>query len=203
MTDCFALLDEPRRPWLAPEPLKQKFLTRSAAFHPDRVHNASEPERRAAQDFYTELNAAYQKLRDPKLRLQHLLELEQGARPQQVQSIPAELMNLGLEIGGLCREADALLQEKAQATSRLQKANLFTRAHEAIGRLTGLQRQLNSRHEQLITQLKSLDAQWNAGDAPGARATLLPPLEALYRLLSYFERWSEQVQPRVVQLSLD
>src|SRR5215472_9636832 len=76
MVDYFALLDEPRRPWLDAEPLKEKFLALSATVHPDRVHNLSETERAAAQERYTELNAAYQCLREPKERLHHLLELE-------------------------------------------------------------------------------------------------------------------------------
>ena len=35
MTDYFNLLSEPRRPWLNPEALKQKFLNLSAEVHPD------------------------------------------------------------------------------------------------------------------------------------------------------------------------
>ena len=58
MTDYFALLNEPRRPWLDPEPLKDKFLALSATVHPDRVHNLGAAERAAAQERYTELNAA-------------------------------------------------------------------------------------------------------------------------------------------------
>ena len=34
MTDAFALLDEPRRPWLDAGALKQKFLPISSAAHP-------------------------------------------------------------------------------------------------------------------------------------------------------------------------
>ena len=45
MTDNFALLNEPRRPWLEANLLKQKFLALSADFHPDRIHNASESEK--------------------------------------------------------------------------------------------------------------------------------------------------------------
>ena len=40
MTDAFALLSEPRRPWLDAEALKARFLPLSAAVHPDRVHSA-------------------------------------------------------------------------------------------------------------------------------------------------------------------
>ena len=79
MTDFFALLDEPRRPWLESELLKQKFLALSATVHPDRVHNLGDAERAAAQERYTELNAAYNCLREPKDRLHHLLQLELGA----------------------------------------------------------------------------------------------------------------------------
>ena len=37
MADYFALLDEPRRPWLDPEELKAKFHALTATVHPDRV----------------------------------------------------------------------------------------------------------------------------------------------------------------------
>ena len=81
MTDCFALPAEPPRPWLDADALKAKFLARSAEVHPDRVHSAPEAERAAAQERYTALNAAFNTLREPKDRLQHLLELELGAKP--------------------------------------------------------------------------------------------------------------------------
>ena len=74
MNDCFALLNEPRRPWLDTESLKTKFFSLSAAFHPDRVHGGTQAEKSAAQQRYAELNAAYNRLRDPKERLLHFLE---------------------------------------------------------------------------------------------------------------------------------
>ena len=71
MTDAFALLDEPRQPWLEVEALKTKFLTRSAATHPDKFTDPAEKE--TAQTRFADLNSAHEILRDPKLRLQHLL----------------------------------------------------------------------------------------------------------------------------------
>src|SRR5438552_2017449 len=68
MTDAFVLLDEPRRPWLDAEALKQKFLPLSGASHPDRIHSAPEAEKQAATSHYAELNAAYNTLREPRDR---------------------------------------------------------------------------------------------------------------------------------------
>src|SRR5260370_11679321 len=127
MIDCFVLLQQPRRPWLDPDALKQKFLSFSANNHPDRVHAASEMEKSGAQQRYAELNAAYQRLRDPKERLQHLLELELGAKPQQVKRIPPELMDVSMEVARLCRQADAFIGEKNRTTSPLLLVQMFER----------------------------------------------------------------------------
>jgi DnaJ-domain-containing protein 1 len=199
MTDYFALLNEPRRPWLEPELLKEKFLALSARFHPDRVHNLGEAERAAAQERYTELNAAYNSLREPKERLQHLLELELGALPKDVQRIPSDLMDLSLEVGKACREADAFLAEKAKVTSPLLQVTFFERGEEFADSLRRLRQRVNSLEDQLTGELQRIDAAWQADAA--TRKALLPRLEELYRLFSYFARWNAQIQERVVRLS--
>ena len=199
MVDYFALLDEPRRPWLHAEPLKEKFLTLSASVHPDRVHNLSEAERAAAQERYTELNAAYQRLREPKERLHHLLELERGAMPKDIQRIPSELMDLSLEIGQACREADGLLTEKTKASSPMILVKLFQRSQDFTEKLQALRRRVVTLNERLNEELKQIDAAWQSGHE--SRATLLPRLEEMYRLFSYFTRWDAQIQERVVRLS--
>ena len=201
MIDCFALLQEPRRPWLDSGELKQKFLALSAQLHPDRVHHASEPEKMAAQQRYAELNAAYQRLRDSKERLFHLLELELGARPQQVRQIPAELMDLSLEVAGLCRQTDAFLSEKSRTSSPLLRVQMFERGQEWTEKLTELQKQIQSRQEALVEELKRLDAEWERAEkAEGDNATL-QRLEELWRLFGFCGRWSVQLQERIVQLS--
>jgi len=200
MTDHFTLLNEPRRPWLDPEALREKFLTLSSAVHPDRVHNLGDAERAAAHERYTQLNSAYNCLREPKDRLRHLLELERGALPKDVQRIPAELMDLSLEIGQLCRQADALVLEKSKVTSPLLKVQFFSRAQEQIEKLQALGEKLEPHSEKLFHELKRLDREWTSAD-PGARSAMLPPLEELYRLFSYFARWNSQVRERMAQLS--
>jgi DnaJ-domain-containing protein 1 len=203
MTDCFALLNEPRRPWVDPEVIKEKFIVLSTAVHPDRVHNAVEVEKQAAQRQYTEINAAYNCLREPKTRLQHLLELELGVRPQQVQSIPPDLMDLSMEIGQLCREVDRFLAEKTRTTSPLLRVQVFERSQGWTEKAGTLRNQITCRQEALATELKTLDADWVVGEDPHSahRQAVLQRLEELYRLFGYCARWSSQLQERIVQLS--
>jgi DnaJ-domain-containing protein 1 len=196
--DCFALLGEPRRPWLDPESLKQKFLTRSAQIHPDRLHNASPAEKAAAQQRFTELNAAFNRLREPKERLAHLLELELGARPKQVERIPEELVVFFTEVNQACREADALLAEKHRTTSPLLQVQLFERCQDCAERLTALLQKMNAEQEALGAEIEAIDAKWNAAD----RKMVLQRLEDVYRRLSFFTRWSDQLRERNLQLTL-
>jgi hypothetical protein len=199
--DYFALLNEPRRAWLEPDLLKQKFLALSANLHPDKIHSASENDKLAATKKFTEFNAAYNCLVEPKLRLLHLLELELGAKPKDIQTIPAALADLFAEVANSCRSADGFLAEKTKATSPLVQVQLFERGHDWVEKLNILQRKLNELRDKLTVELKSLDAQWISADAT-SRKEILPELEELYRLFGYFNRWNSQIQDRVVQLSL-
>jgi curved DNA-binding protein CbpA len=202
MTDNFALLNESRRPWLEADLLKQKFLALSASLHPDRIHSANESDKADATKKFTELNTAYTCLAEPKLRLLHLLELELGAKPKDIQQIPAALADLFAEVANSCRSADGFLAEKGKGkvTSPLLQVQLFESGQNWVEKLNALQRKLNELREKLNGELKSLDAQWIAVDV-SARPALLPKLEELYRLFGYFNRWNNQIQERVVRLS--
>ncbi len=206
MADYFALLDEPRRPWLDPELLKAKFHALSATVHPDRVHRATEMEKQAANQRYVQLNAAYQCLRESKERLQHLLELERGGKVEDVQKISPETMELFMEIGELCRETDAFLAEKASVSSPLLKVQLFERGMALTDRLNLTVEHLNGRRAALSEQIRNLNMAWETAPPVGSstRLHVLPctRLEHVYRDLSYLKRWTQQLQERLVQLSL-
>ena len=202
MTDKFALLNETRRPWLEEDALKAKFLSISATAHPDRVHTGESDERKFAEEHYAELNAAYQCLRNPKERLKHLLELEQGAKPQQVQSVAVDLMDISLSVAQLCREVDRFLAEKTTTTSPLLQVPLFERGQEWNEKVSRLQGEIIARRGQVVDELKELDGQWIslAGQLNG-RKKILNRLAELSGLLSYFDKWNTQLQERNVQLS--
>ena len=201
MTDNFALLNEPRRPWIEPELLKEKFRALSANAHPDKIHSASEADKSAAAKQFSELNAAYNCLLEPKLRLLHLLELELGSRPKDIHQIPAALADLFAGIASVCHKADDFLAEKNRATSPLLQVRLFERAQEWIGQLNLFQRKLDGMRDKLTDELKTLDEKWieNHFDT---RGELLKKMEELYRLFGYFNRWNNQLRERAFQLSL-
>ena len=206
MTDAFALLSEPRRPWLDAEALKARFLPLSAAVHPDRVHSASEAEKAAANTRYAELNAAYNTLREPRDRLLHLLELEAGGKPKDVQRIPPGTMDLFVEVGQTCRDTDEFLKQKSTSDSPMVKLRLMQEGLDWLDRLQALQGRVNAKRDELTTELRQMNGVWEAAPAIGIpdRVNALPleRLEQVYRAMSYVARWTEQIQERIVQLAL-
>jgi curved DNA-binding protein CbpA len=206
MEDAFSLLGEPRRPWLDADALKQTFLSLSSTVHPDRVHASDPAAKAAATAQYSALNAAYNSLREPKDRLLLLLELETGVPPSDIQRIPPGTMDLFVDVGQTCRDADAFLQEKESATSPMVKVRLFEKGMEWTDRLNGLQQRINAKRDALHAELRDMNTAWEQAPKPGepGRAAALPleRLEQIYRVLSYVARWTGQIQERVVQLAV-
>lgn len=205
MSDFFAQLGEPRLPWLDAEALKARFLERSATVHPDRFHGASPAEREEAGRNYSDLNTAYQALREPRSRVLHLLELERGGKPRDIQRIPAGTMDLFVEIGQTCRDVDEFLVKRNEATSPMIKVGLFRQGLDWTTKLQALQARVQERATALELELRALNDAWDAASTQEgpARAAVLPldRLEDLYRALCYVTRWQSQMQERLVQLA--
>lgn len=206
MTDAYALLGEPRRPWIDPEAIKARFHERSLPIHPDRFHGSTDAEKTGANQQFAELSAAYHVLKEPRERLLHLLELESGGRPRDIQRIPPGTMDLFVEIGQTCRDADQFLQGRVEAPSPMLKLKQLQQSLEWNDRLSGLQQRVDAKQAELQQELTRLNAVWAAVDAtpagPERRAKLpLEELEQLYRAMSYVGRWTEQLRERVAQLA--
>ena len=199
MPDYFQLLSAPRRPWLDADVLKQQFLALSSQVHPDKIHSAPDAEKIAAARAFAELNAAHRCLSEPKSRLLHLLELELGAKPADIQQIPAGLADLFAEVATVCCQTDLFLLEKARATSPLVQVELFGQCQAWLEKLDALQHRLDDCSQRLPGELQSLDARWVAADAAG-RPAVLAALEDLYRLFGYFNRWNRQLTERKMLL---
>ena len=204
--DYFALLGQTRQPWLDPDALKAEFLAQSALLHPDRVQAANAEEKAAATARFAEMNAAYNILREPKERLLHLLELESGTLPRNVQSVPDGTMDLFMETGQICRQTDQFLAGKGRGTSPLLQAQWFQQSLEWTARLQALQERIHLRRDQLLAELREMNAAWSAAPpVPSlARAKTLPlqRLEEMARVLSYLARCGGQIHERLSQLTI-
>lgn len=205
MTDCFALLDEPRRPVPDLNSLKAKFLARSAELHPDKLSSASEAQRRAATERYSALNVAYHTLREPKERIGHLLELELGRKPSGIDAVPLEWMEGFMEVGQLCRSVDAFLADSAKVTSPLLKVQQFQQGMDWTDRLNETSQRLTARLEEINRGLQALNPAWSAapavGDAQRPAALPLEELATAFRGVSFLTRWIGQLRERAVKLA--
>jgi DnaJ-domain-containing protein 1 len=187
--DYFAILDQPRLPWLDPDALKTRFLALGAETHPDRAPSA---DKESATRRYAELNAAYNCLREPKDRLAHLIELETGRGPVDTQENPASLVDLFFALAHVFQNVDKFLKQRSWASSPLAKAQSFADGLEWTDKLMQFQSQINARRQQLETQLRALND-----------ATQIAQLTALYREFSFLKRWSEQTQERIARLATE
>jgi DnaJ-domain-containing protein 1 len=191
----------PRRPWLDAEQLKEVFHRQSAAVHPDRVHEADETGRRQASDAYSALNAAHQCLRELKDCLHHLVQLERGRKPGDMQSIPDDLMRLFREVGTLLRQTETVLAQRQQASSALLKVQAMQQALPQLAQLDALQANLGENRTRLLDELRALDAAWMTKDGM-PRDTLLDQAENLYHQFGFLDRWTAHMRERLIQLTL-
>jgi len=203
MTDHFAALAQPRRPWLDPDTLKEKFHELSAAVHPDRLHNEEASVRQQASERYAGLNVAYQCLRNPKTRLEHLCQLESGAKPGDLRTIPDDVVQFFGEVGALLRETNGLVAEKASVTSAILKVGLLEKAMPYLERIAKLQAAIQARLQGVMEELRMLDQHWEeCRQDPARRAAALGSAVRLYHLFGFFERWAGQLQERNFQLTV-
>ncbi len=172
VTDHFAVLGIPRAAWVDAEELKTRFHKLSAERHPDAAGGDG-----AA---FTDLNAAWQTLREPAGCLRHFLELEYPDALKSAGQTPAELADLFMDIAAFRQAAQKFAAKYSAATSSLTKA-----VHEAERvtlrtRLDALAANVEARTEQSIATLRS------DGTLPSQLATLLASLV-------FLAKWTTQL----------
>jgi curved DNA-binding protein CbpA len=204
--DHFSMLGEARRPWLDPEALKARFLALSGKEHPDRLGEAGEAERVAATERFAALNAAFTCLREPRDRLAHLLELETGVRPRDVQRMPPGTMELFAEVGQTCQGVDAFLSGRDRVASPILRVSWMREAFVWTERVQDLRQRVLGRRQQLLDELQGMNRAWSAapreGDPRRAAALPLERLEQVYRVIGYTNRWLQQLEERSTQLAV-
>lgn len=195
MIDYFALLDQPRAPWLDPEKLKETYHQKTLQAHPDAQASSGSPA--LADATFANLNEAYQVLQDPKRRLHHLLSLEGAAPSSTGQAVPEQLQDLFPQIGPLTQRTKLLLA-KIQATSNaLSRSLLKPQILEVQREMKEVRGKIQSLSDASFEQLRQINAAWTRSPAEQIEG-----LSNLYFAFAYLSRWSTQLDEMIFQLSL-
>jgi curved DNA-binding protein CbpA len=195
MIDYFALLDQPRAPWLDPDKLKNTYHQKTLQAHPDA--QTDRPAADAADATFSSLNEAYQVLQDPKRRLHHLLSLE-GRMPSSAdQTVPKQLHDLFPAVGALTQRANLLL-EKIRATSNalsqsLLKPQILVVQKEA----KEVREKIQNLFDASLAELRQINTVWVKNPTEQIEG-----LSNLYFAFAYLTRWSAQLDEMTFQLSL-
>jgi len=189
-SDYFAMLQMPRKLWMAMGLLEQKFLQLSWKLHPDNFVNASPEEREIALRRSSELNDAYRTLRDPIARVEYLLAIE-GARKegQNKQQAPPELLE---EVFELNESLDELREAKASGgnTASLKQ------------RLETAEKKFEKKLAEVDGQLQAAAGEWdkaiddNADES--ARKQVMTRLNELLNRRSYVRNLVVNVQKELL-----
>lgn len=187
MPDHFAILHQPRRPWLDDAVLKDAFHRATAQQHPDVAGGSG--------DRASALNGAYAVLRDPAARLRHLLELEWPGAVAAPVGIAPELADWFGKIATLRQTGGALAKKETAAQSPLSRALLAgdqaTHRHALEETLAALAALENAAQE----ELRALDARWETRDE-----TLRTTVITLQQRFAFLAKWQAQLREDLFRL---
>ncbi|MDP9005084.1 MAG: DnaJ domain-containing protein [Verrucomicrobiota bacterium] len=194
MTDYFALLNQPRAPWLDPHQLKDAYHRQTLQTHPDtRADRAGADQTDAS---FARLNEAYQVLQDPKRRLHHLLSLEGCAPSSADQTVPKQLHNLFPAVGSLTQRANLLLQKIQGTSNALSRSLLKPQLLELQKETTEIRSEIQDLSDASLAELREINTAW-----PKNSAQQIEDLSNLYFAFAYLTRWSSQLDELAFQLS--
>ena len=188
VSDYFAVLRQPRRPWIDPEQLKQAYQQLTFDRHPDRIEGAEPgPE-------FAEITEAYRVLSNPKLRLQHLLGLE-GIKSES-SKIPAEIAELFMNTASLVSQIDQVLQRRDAATTALSKSMLRPEILALQQRASDALNDLNQLYAESLENLQRLNEPWVNDSGQTASE-----LDNFAQRFGYLDKWIGQLREKQFQLA--
>lgn len=196
--DYFALLDEPRQPWFDAEAIKARFHARAAKEHPDVALPSGES---GSAEAFSRLNVAYAILSDPRARLRHLLELEEGAAAPRHQPVPDRVGAIFAKMGGRKQEIDRFLKKRADAGSALAKAMLAHEQYQLAEEAEEWLAELETERAGWLARLPEINALWTR--AGSDRVPLLAELADISQALGYLDKWCAQMREGLVRLQLE
>lgn len=181
--DAFAILGLPRELEISGAAIEEAWRELSRELHPD----ADTGDAGRAAD----VNRAKDILGRPSTRLRHWLELR-GVEIGRDTAISNDLMDLFGEVGGVLREADGVLKDKAAASSALGKALLAEREIAAQQELQSQLANLQDRKAAVTERFSEFQVAAETGDFGEAIAAT--------GTLGFLEKWEREIQERLIAI---
>jgi curved DNA-binding protein CbpA len=179
MRDFFAVLGEARQPWLDLENLEERYRELSLTSHPDRS-----PVANAGDESFAAVNEAYRVLKDPKQRIQHLLQLE-GREPGRENSVPGSLLSLFSRIGDFIARTRKLWQRRGENQNALAKSVLHAEILASQREVDVLLSDAKTVLRRAEESARSLNDSWHSQ---------LDELAKVYGLFGFLTRWIAQLE---------
>ena len=186
MTDYFALLRQPHQPHLDDSALEQAFRERARLLHPDAA-GANEG------DEFAQLNTAFNVLRDPRLRLRHLLELE-GVTPAK-ELIAPELVELFSRAAEISHQATAEIAKERGPESAITRSVAQLKRSQIRAELVSVLRKLEANALRAQSDLEDLNALWDK-----ERAAAVAKATQLQQRFTVLHRWMDTLGELQFQL---
>ena len=194
MIDYFALLDQSRQPWLDPDELKECYHHKTLLFHPDAQTDQGGDK---SQISFSNLNEAYQVLRDPKRRLHHLLILEGAVPSSNDETIPEQLLALFPDVGSLTKRANLLLEKMEASSNNLSRSLLKQELLDLQREKNKVRENIQSLFDSSIAELQQINVNWMKNPTDQIKN-----LSRLYAVFAYLSRWAAQLDEITFKLSL-
>lgn len=183
MTDFFAVLRVPARPWLDPDTLRDVYVRLSGALH----------RQAGSQDELVALNRAFQVLNNPATRVEHLLSLT-GAEPGAREIAPVMGEFFG-RVASRLQEADRLLSEILVQSSALARALRMQGAQALQVELDHLVHDLAAHEAECLETLRELDQAWQDHPADAREALAQVAVD-----LTFLQKWQGQIRERLLRM---
>ena len=167
--DYFTFLGLPRKLLIDPQDLERRFRELSRKFHPDYYYNAASAERLASLERSSYLNDAYRALKNPVLRIEHLLAIEglPSARSEEgTAKVPPSLLE---EVFALNEELDEIRELRESGED----------AETLLARLANARKPIDVKRDEHERQLQELSARWDSHGEHVPAADKRATLEAL------------------------
>ena len=186
MTDYFALLGQPHQPHLDDRAIEQAFHERARLLHPDAA-GANQT------DEFARLNTAFNVLRDPCLRLRHLLELEGVTAAKEL--LAAELAEFFSRAAEISHRGKAQIANERGADSAIGRSVAQLKRSRIRTELLAVLRQLEANKLRAQSDLEDLNTIWD-----NDRVAAVGKAIQLQQRFTVLQRWMQTLRELQFQL---